>query len=189
MKRVRQAAFACAVGALVVVDAPWGAITDQLTLAAYMLLIILVAVPLGSLGIYLVARAARVAKQAWLYPSRRRALARWTTEQRIAELEAANGYGVVWEGTCPACHAPLVMQARYCSACGRPVPAGDEPEVIVCHVCHQANPAQGRFCWHCGEPLPQPEHEPASGGQRPPVRMVGAGHDSPAEQGWTPPRR
>lgn len=156
MKKMRQAAFACTLCILAVLTTRWGSLTDDLILIASMLLIILIAVPLGSFAIYLLTRAARLVGQVWTYPSKRRSEARWNTEQHIAELEAATGHGVVREGTCPSCHAALVLHARYCSKCGHKVAGDDPPEVIVCHVCHQANPADGRFCWQCGQRLREP---------------------------------
>lgn len=156
MKKMRQAVFACTLFALVVATTRQGTLTDELIIIASMLLIILVAVPLGSFAIYLLARAVRLAGQLWMYPSKRRADAQWSTEQHIAELEAATGHGVVREGACPSCHAALVMHARFCSMCGSKVSGEDASEVIVCHACHQANPAEGRFCWQCGQRLHQP---------------------------------
>lgn len=155
MENVRLAACGGALCMRAIEAGPWRALTGQLVLIAQMLLIILLAVPLGSFTVYLLAHAAVLPHRLRLNASKRRAIAQWTTEQRIAVLEAANGHGVLWEGACPSCRAALVMHARFCSSCGGKVSADDGPEVIVCRLCYETNPARGRFCWHCGQRLYQ----------------------------------
>ena len=156
MKKVRMEAAEGATCALVAQVIPWQPIVHQLVLFVQMQVIIILGVVLGSIAISLLPGVGRLAHQLWLYPSRRRTVSRWSRAQRIAELEAANGYGVVWKGTCPSCRAPLVMHAQHCSHCGRQISVDGREQVLVCQECHETNPAGGRFCTHCGHQLRRP---------------------------------
>jgi membrane protease subunit (stomatin/prohibitin family) len=54
--------------------------------------------------------------------------------------------------TCPKCHAPISMAARFCSNCGH--------QMVVVNRCHQCNkdlPPEAKFCMVCGTPVEKPD--------------------------------
>ncbi len=54
--------------------------------------------------------------------------------------------------TCPKCHAPISMAARFCSNCGH--------QMVVVNRCHQCNkdlPPEAKFCMVCGARVEKPD--------------------------------
>ncbi len=54
--------------------------------------------------------------------------------------------------TCPKCHAPISMAARFCSNCGH--------QMVVVNRCHQCNkdlPPEAKFCMVCGTRVEKPD--------------------------------
>src|SRR5689334_12791134 len=51
--------------------------------------------------------------------------------------------------TCPNCQTVNLDNARFCIACGKPLPR-------VCPNCGALNPPDARFCNQCGTPLGSP---------------------------------
>jgi Double zinc ribbon len=158
VRRVSHALLTCAVSAFVAQDIAWRQIADQLALFAHMLLIIAVSALLGALALSMLPHAVQAATRLQVLRSKRRSRSRWASAQHTAELEAASGHSMMWEGTCPSCTASLVMNAEYCSVCGKKVRGDPLVQVIVCPACSVTNPASGRFCAGCGAPLPKTSH-------------------------------
>jgi hypothetical protein len=82
------------------------------------------------------------------------------TEEHIEKLVRLTPAGsAAWDAvsaaasTAPAggavcsCGTPLVPEARFCPACGKPVPAA-----LVCGSCGAPLPAEAKFCGKCGTP-------------------------------------
>ena len=85
---------------------------------------------------------------------------------------------------CPNCSTRNPENARFCIACGQPLPQ-------VCSVCGATNPAGARFCNQCGSPLAGAAQSPAvenallsENGQTPDTEPVipGAPAEETAEQ-------
>jgi len=55
------------------------------------------------------------------------------------------------EVSCPRCHAPISMDARFCPNCGHQL-------VVVnrCHACNKDLPPEAKFCMVCGSPVEKP---------------------------------
>jgi membrane protease subunit (stomatin/prohibitin family) len=54
--------------------------------------------------------------------------------------------------TCPKCHAPISMAARFCSNCAH--------QMVVVNRCHQCNkdlPPEAKFCMVCGTRVKKPD--------------------------------
>jgi tetratricopeptide (TPR) repeat protein len=49
---------------------------------------------------------------------------------------------------CPSCHHVHRADAKFCTACGMPLP-------VLCSHCGSANPSAARFCGDCGAKLPE----------------------------------
>jgi hypothetical protein len=154
-RRARSMLLVSAASMFILAGVPRSPIAHQLLQFVQILLIILVCAPLGAFVIRMVPRAAQLPLWVSSRRSQRREVSRWVSAQHTAELEAESGHGVVWAGTCPTCHAPLMMNARHCSACGKALRPEDGHPVMVCPACFATNPASGRFCAECGKPLPR----------------------------------
>jgi hypothetical protein len=131
----------------------WGTLGEQILVLLESVFLIFAVTVAGALVVYVGAHALRFAKRIASYPAQRQAVTQQTREQHIAELEAESGHGVIWHGTCPSCHASLVLQAQYCSMCGKKVSGEDRAHVTVCPDCHTTNPSSGRYCAQCGARL------------------------------------
>lgn len=80
------------------------------------------------------------------------ALAQANSRRRIAELEAAAGIPVAAVGTCPACGAPLLAGAKFCSSCRASLVAA-APAPRICSHCQTRNLDDATYCGECGERL------------------------------------
>jgi hypothetical protein len=156
MNRVCLAGLVCAPVRLDVLSFVWGPLLTQVVYFVETVLLLLICVPLGAVAVYGVWRAGILVAQARAFHLKRREIIQRVRAQHIAEMEAMAGHGVVKEGTCPVCQAPLVLGAKFCSRCGKRVTPNDDSEVIVCPACLSANPAAGRYCSECGKPLREP---------------------------------
>lgn len=79
----------------------------------------------------------------------RRAWQRLQDRKRTAVLEAEAGLPLLLEGACRNCQAALVLNARYCTACGTPTAV----QYRICEGCGTRNPEDAQYCCQCGAGL------------------------------------
>lgn len=79
----------------------------------------------------------------------RRAWQRVQARRRTAMLEAEAGLPLLLEGACHNCQAALILNARYCTACGVPTAV----QYRICEGCGTRNPEDARYCCECGAGL------------------------------------
>lgn len=79
---------------------------------------------------------------------------------------------------CPNCQAVNSDNARFCIACGMPLPR-------ICPNCGALNPPEARFCNQCGTPLDSPRAPTSSAA--PPIPPPVARGNKTAQNSTTPP--
>lgn len=72
---------------------------------------------------------------------------------RVSSMDRGDGAGAVH---CAQCGKPMAVNAKFCGACGTPVPQR------ACEACGATNAPQAKFCAKCGQALIAPTAAPAA---------------------------